>query len=161
MKNNGFSILELMITLLVTAVVVGLLSSNISGLKKLASLFNEQALFREQYLIFLLKFEEDYQSAETHEGVSTSNLDDLSFMFDLNRDEDFDDPGEKVSYRWNESRNRIDRKSGSGSYQAFLDGINSFSWKPSSGTPVCHQMIIKSIYNDSGYKIDFCRKPSE
>ena len=149
--------MELMITLIITGLVIGLISTNINGLRKLASVFNEQAIFREQYLIFLLKFEEDYQTAEILNGLNTTNLDDLAFSFDLNRDEDFDDPGEKVSYMWNESRNRIDRKSGNGSYQAFLDGINSFSWTRISAIPVCHRMQITSVFNESGYETKFCR----
>ena len=157
MNNDGFSILELMITLIITSIVVGLLSTNISGIKKLASAFNEQAIFREQYLIFLLKFEEDYQLAEIQKDMSRSDLDELAFMFDLNKDEDYEDPGERVSYKWNEAKNRVDRKSGNGSYQAFLDGIESFSWKRISIMPVCHQMTIISVFNESGYGIDFCR----
>lgn len=161
MNNKGFSILELMITLVIASVVIGLISTNISGLQKLASAFNEQAIFREQYLIFLLKFEEDYQSAEIHKGVNTSDPDELLFLLDLNEDNDFGDPGEKVSYRWNESKNRIDRKSGNGTYQAFLDGTDSFSWTPISTKPNCHLMKISSVFSESGYEINFCRAPIE
>lgn len=161
MKSKGFSILELMITLIITGVVIGLISTNINSLRKLAWAFNEQAIFREQYLIFLLKFEEDYQTAEVKNGLNTTNLDDLIFSFDLNGDEDFEDPGERVSYRWNKSRSRIDRKSGNGSYQAFLDGIDSLSWNRISIVPVCHRMKVNSMFNESGYEIKFCRAPTE
>ena len=80
--------MELMITLVITGIIIGLISSNLNGLKKLASRFNEQAVFREQYLIFLLKFEEDYQAGDLQFEKGITLLDSLNFQSDLNMDGD-------------------------------------------------------------------------
>ncbi len=160
MNRDGFSVVELMITIVITGIVVGLVSSNLTGLQKIATRFNEQAAFREQYLIFLLKFEEDYQQAEIKSNMEVASLDDLLFQTDLNLDGDNFDAGEKIAYRWNKKYKRIDRKSGNGSFQAFVESVDQFNWQRISNQPICHQLILSSVFTKAEYKVDHCRVTS-
>ncbi len=49
--SRGFSLIEMMITIAMTGFVIGIVSLNMGGLTRIANKFNEQAAFKEQYLI--------------------------------------------------------------------------------------------------------------
>jgi prepilin-type N-terminal cleavage/methylation domain-containing protein len=157
MNSRGFSLIEVMIAIAIVGLVMGLVGTNFAGLQRIATRYNEQVVFNEQYLIFLLKFEEDYQQAEIKTNIDIGLLDDLTFQIDYNQDGNFDDPGERIAYRWNSSNKRIDRKSGNGSFQAFLDGIARFDWNRTSLSPICYRLKVVSTFNDAEKSIDYCR----
>lgn len=157
MNERGFSLLEVMVTVVIVGLVIGLVGANFTGLRRITTRYNENVAFGEQYLIFLLKFEEDFYQAEIMANQDLGMLDNLMFQSDTNQDGDFDDPGERISYRWNSKEKRIDRKSGEGSFQAFLDGVNRFNWDRISTSPVCYHMELVGIFNDRAKAIDYCR----
>ena len=139
-------------------ILIGVFSTSFPSLNRTANTFLEQTVFQEQYLIFLLKFEEDYQQADMFSPSDLENLEYLIFNQDLNLDGDYLDSGERISYRWNSGEKRIDRKSGDGGFQAFLDGITNFSWTQIGADPVCYQQKIKDVFGVKEKVISFCRK---
>ncbi len=155
---KGFSLIEILVTILISSLLIGIFSASFPSLKRTANTFLEQTIFQEQYLVFLLKFEEEYQKAEICSQSDLDNLDLLVFQQDLNLDGDYSDSGERISYRWNSSEKRIDRKSGNGSFQALLDGVSNFSWNRIGGDPICHHQKITAVFNAKEKVILFCRK---
>ncbi len=158
LDSKGFSLIEILVTILIGGILFGVLSTSFPSLNRTANTFLEQTVFQEQYLIFLLKFEEEFQQAENVSQSDLDNMDQLIFNQDLNLDGDYLDSGERISYRWNSSEERIDRKSGNGNFQAFLDGITDFSWSRIGDDPFCYQQKIKDIFNVKEKVIVFCRK---
>ena len=156
-NKQGYSLIELMVTLVISSVLLAVVSQNFNGLNRVVQRFIENTVYREQYLIFLLKFEEDYHQSDYFVKDDLLKFDQLEFTFDLNGDGDRLDSGEKVAYRWNEDKNRIDRKSGNGSYQAFLDGVIAFTWTRTSTVPICYRMTTNSAFSQMISELNFCR----
>ena len=157
LKQTGYSLIELMVTLVICSILMAILSQNFGGLQRGVQRFIENTTYREQYLIFLLKFEEDYHRSDAFNDGDFSSFDQLGFTFDLNGDGDHLDSGENVAYRWNEKKKRIDRKSGKGSYQAFLDGVESLIWTRTSNFPLCYRLTISSVFSQTASVLDLCR----
>ncbi len=155
--KKGISLVEVMVTIVVCSIFVGIISSNYSGLKKISNRFLAQTIFEEQYLIFLLKFEEDYQQAELVTQTDIDNLDNLIFNQDLNMDGDLHDSAEQIAYRWNKKESRIDHKSGNAYFQSFLDGITGFTWIRTGSPPICHDLKIKTVFSSREREVRFCR----
>lgn len=143
-------------TIVIGAVLMGVVSTNFPQLKRAADTFLGQAFFEEQYLIFLLKFEDEYHQAITYEPDGVERIGKLVFEYDENMDGDLNDSGEKIAYRWNSKKQRIDRKSGKGYFQALLEGVTAFSWKQVGVTPVCHELQVQSIFSTKFRKTLYC-----
>lgn len=155
-KTSGFSLAEIMVTVVISAVLMGIVSTNFPMLKRAADKFLNQTVFEEQYLIFLLKFEDEYHQASIYDPEGAARIDQLIFEQDENLDGDLNDSGERIRYRWNKKEQRIDRKSGDGYYQALLEGITAFSWKRIGQSPVCHQLEVRIIFSTEPKKIVYC-----
>lgn len=146
-----------MVTLIVSSIFIAIISQNFGSIQRSVQNFTLLANYREQHLIFLLKFEEDFHRCELTDQSALSNLDQMQFSFDLNQDGDWLDSGEKIGYRWNSIKQRIDRKSGNGHFQALLDGISGFSWKKTGSSPLCYKMTVKNIYSMKESETVYCR----
>lgn len=153
----GLSLMELMVTLVIVSIVVGLISQNFANLSRVTNRFVESVVLKEQLTIFLLQFENDYHQSELDSSSDATNLDDLKFSFDLNRDGDYNDSGERIQYRWNASKKRIDRKSGNGNFQSLLEGITAFSWEKAEFNNYCHLMTIENPFRKTKDRISYCR----
>ncbi|MFH2130105.1 MAG: prepilin-type N-terminal cleavage/methylation domain-containing protein [bacterium] len=160
-EKRGFSLVEMLVTILVGAVLMGIVSTNVPRLKKMADKFLNQALYEEQYLVFLLKLEDEYQQSAISNPESVERIGQLIFEQDENLDGDLNDSGERIAYRWNEKEQRIDRKSGSGNYQALLEGITAFSWAQTGDAPVCHQLEIRNVFSPKPRTVVYCMDDSD
>ena len=114
-------------------------------------------MLEEEYLIFLTVFERDYSQAEVLTDETLQDLDRMRFRIDSNSDGDYLDAGESIQYRWNKDRKRMDRKSGKGSFQSFLEGIQAFSWRKVTDTPLCYRMTLQTVYSEHWKNLDLCR----
>jgi len=155
-KPRGVSLVEVMVTIVIGAVLMGVVSNSFPQLKRAADRFLNQALFEEQYLIFLLRFEDEYQQAAAYDPEAVEQIGQLMFRQDENLDGDLNDSGEQIGYRWNEKEKRIDRKSGSGNFQALLDGVIGFSWEEISQSPTCHQLGVQDVFSEKPRTIVYC-----
>lgn len=155
--SPGFSLVEILTTLAIVCGFIGIVSAAIPGFRKTLGKYLDQSMTEEAYLIFLVVFERDYNQAEVPTAQMRENLDDMLFRIDFNSDGDFLDPGERIQYRWNRKKNRIDRKSGKGSFQAFFGGVRSFSWQRAEKAPNCHRMTLKTLFSDNLKSLQFCR----
>ena len=156
-RNSGFSLVEVLVSMVIVCLFLGIVSSTVPGFHRVIGHYLDQSMMEEEYLVFLLVFERDYNQAEVITRASLNALDALIFQHDSNDDGDYLDSGESVQYRWNAAKGRIDRKSGKGYYQAFLDGIISFSWERIENTPICHQLMVTSIFSNHQKTMKFCR----
>ncbi len=154
---KGFSLIELMVAILLSSVVIGLVSLNYKNLSKLIDRLSEEVVFREQYLVFLLLLEDDFQQAENFTTTDQEELKNLVFKIDLNKDNDFNDSGENIGYRWDETNIEIDRRSGKGSYQTVLDDVDDFAWKQVSTSPICYKLTIADTFNTLPRTTLYCR----
>jgi prepilin-type N-terminal cleavage/methylation domain-containing protein len=156
LEESGFSLAEIMVTIVIAAVLMGIVSTNFPVLKRAANQFLNQAIYQEQYLIFLLKLEDEYQQATLYSPENGTQIGQLIFTQDENLDGDFEDSGERIVYRWNKKKQRIDRKSGNGNYQALLEGVTGFSWEEISQSPTCHQLGVQDVFSVEPRKVVFC-----
>jgi prepilin-type N-terminal cleavage/methylation domain-containing protein len=155
-KSRGVSLVEVMVTIVIGAILMGVVSNSFPQLKRAADRFLNQALFEEQYLIFLLRFEDEYQQAASYDPEAVEQIGQMMFKQDENLDGDLNDSGERIGYRWNEKEQRIDRKSGSGNYQALLDGVTGFSWTQIKDTPVCHELQLQTAFTNQTRRARYC-----
>jgi prepilin-type N-terminal cleavage/methylation domain-containing protein len=155
-EDSGFSLAEIMVTIVIAAVLMGIVSTNFPVLKRAANKFLNQVVYQEQYLIFLLKLEDEYQQSALYEPDDTTQIGKMTFVQDENLDGDFEDSGERIVYRWNKKKQRIDRKSGNGYYQALLEGVTGFSWEEISQSPTCHQLGVQDVFSVEPRKVVFC-----
>lgn len=149
--------IEVLVTIVISSILLGIISSNFPALKRTANRFLQQSIFEQQYLIFLLRLEDEYRQVEITNESDFSFINQFSFRSDLNLDGDYLDSGERISYRWNESLQRIDRKSGKGYFQAHLDGVTYLAWTKSSTNPLCHKLEISNIFSTQKRSIIYCR----
>ncbi len=155
--NSGFSLVEVLVTLVVICSFMGVVSTSVPGVEKTIGGFLQQLTLEEEYLIFLVLFEKDYNFAEVSTTSDLIGLDSMKFQRDHNNDGDFLDSGEAIQYRWNSEKQRIDRKSGNGYFQAFLEGIDAFSWEKTGSQPVCYEMKLLPIISQKSKTVTFCR----
>lgn len=155
-KSRGFSLTEVMVTIVIGAILMGIVSTNFPQMKRVADKFLGQVFFEEQYLIFLLKMEDEYHQANSYDPENVGQIGNLVFQQDDNLDGDLNDPGERIVYRWNPKKQRIDRKSGSGYYQALLEGVTAFSWKDTGSDPPCHELQLQTTFSTKPRKILYC-----
>lgn len=146
-----------MVTLVICSVLLMVVSQNFTRINRVIQSFINHTTYRDQYLIFLLKFEEDYHRTDYFSEEDLLKFDQLKFSFDLNLDGDQLDSGENIEYRWNAEENRIDRKSGKGSFQAYLENVSSFGWSRISRIPLCYRMTTKSHFSHLLSESLFCR----
>ena len=156
-RRKALSLIEVLVTLVISSLLIGIISVNFPMLKKFSDRFVEQALFAKQYYIFLLMLEGEYQQAELLDQSDLTQLDKLRFIMDSNLDGDYLDAGEDIGYRWNKKARRIDRKSGKSNYQSLLEGIDGFSWERVGNQPVCHELSISDFYSANPKRTRFCR----
>lgn len=156
-NEGGFSLIEVMVTLLICSILLAIVSQNFSGIQRSVRNFTHLANYREQYIVFLLKFEEDFYRSELLGQSNISSFEQLQFAFDLNEDGDWSDSGERIAYRWNLKEQRIDRKSGDGYFQALLDGVSGFSWERTGTSPLCFKMTVQNSYSQTDSKTFYCR----
>ena len=156
LEESGFSLAEIMVTIVITAVLMGVVSTNFPVLKRAANKFLNQAVYQEQYLIFLLKLEDEYQQAALYGPDNVAQIGQLTFTQDENLDGDLEDSGERISYRWNKKKQRIDRKSGNGNYQALLEGVTAFSWEEISQSPICHKLGVQDVFSTEPKTTVYC-----
>ncbi|MBT4090641.1 MAG: prepilin-type N-terminal cleavage/methylation domain-containing protein [Deltaproteobacteria bacterium] len=156
LKTRGFSLVEILVTIVIGAVLMGIVSTSFPLLKRAADKFLNQAVFQEQYLIFLLKLEDEYHQAAIYSPDNAAQIDQLIFEQDGNLDGDLSDSGERITYRWNSKKQRIDRKSGNGNFQALLEGVIDFSWETISQSPVCHQLKVQDIFSTKPRTVVYC-----
>ncbi len=156
LEERGFSLAEIMVTIVIAAVLMGVVSTNFPVLKRAANKFLNQAVYQEQYLIFLLKLEDEYQQSVLYNPDNVAQISQLIFMQDENLDGDLEDSGERIAYRWNIKKQRIDRKSGNGNYQALLEGVTAFSWQEISQSPTCHQLGVQDVFSTEPRTTVYC-----
>lgn len=154
---RGFSLNEVLVTLALTSIVLGIFASNLPQLQRVSNQFLEQTAFEENYLLFLILFERDYYAAESsHE--QEKNLKNLIFQQDQNLNGNYLDQGEQVFYRWNSKEKRIDRKTtAKGYFQALLEGVEKFSWEKVKTSPLCYQLRLKSKFSSKAREILYCK----
>jgi len=148
--------MEVLITITIGGILIGVISFQLPSLKRLSDRFLAVSMFEEPYLIFLLRFEEEFRQAEKVETADLSNLAEMIFKKDLNLDGDYLDSGEQIAYRWNVPKLRMDRKSGKGYFQAILDGVTYFQWIKVRDVPLCYRMELENIYSKNRKQVDFC-----
>ena len=127
--RKGLSLIEVLVTLIISSLLIGIISVNFPMLKRASDRFIQQTLFLKQYYIFLMILEEDYQQAELEDLDDLALLDNMEFLVDVNLDGDYADSSENIAYRWNKQKRRIDRKSGKAKFQSLLEGIHNFNWE--------------------------------
>lgn len=157
MKNKAFSLIEVMITLLILSIISGIISYNLPTLNRISHHFISQVTFKEDYLLFLVIFDDDFHLADLTDDQNVADIKNLIFRTDLNFDGDFEDSKEKIAYRWNEDKKRIDRKIGNGYYQSLLEGIEKFEWNQISAVPLCFQGTIRDMFHTEDKTIEYCR----
>lgn len=155
-EKTGFSLIEVMTTLVVLSVVIGTVTTYYGDISRITTGFLESVFFREQLSLFLMKFDEDYTMSEVNPTGEAVKLDQLRFEFDLNQDGDLRDSGEVITYRWDRKNKEIDRKSGKGYFQSFLPSVTGFSWSRLSSAPLCHQMKIRDTFSSRSRTVTFC-----
>ena len=155
--QKGLSLVEVLVTLVISSLLIGIISANFPMLKKAGDRFAQQTLFVKQYYIFLLILEEDYRATELAGTSDLTKLDNLNFLVDANLDGDYLDSGENIAYRWNKKTRRIDRKSGKANFQSLLEGIDNFNWRRTSARPVCHSLSLSDTYSKRFKRTQFCR----
>ena len=156
-NKSGFSLVEILVTLVIASSIIGIMATGIPNFRRTLKKYLDQSLLEEEYLIFLVVFERDYSQAEVTNTTALENLDDMVFRIDYNSDGDYLDSGERIQYRWNKKKKRIDRKSGKGYFQSFLEGIQNFTWQKVKKAPVCHRMTLQTIFSDNRKSLTFCR----
>ena len=124
-NQNGFSLIEVLVTLVVISILVGIISTQFTVFNKLINRYSDHSLFRENYLVFLAILSKDFFESELCEPLEE---DIIQFKLDLNFDSDYNDAAESIAYRWNKGRNRLERKSGKGNFQAILNGLEQLKW---------------------------------
>lgn len=155
-NKPAFSLMEVLVTITISSLLIGIISIQLPAMKRLSDQFLSVSMFEEPYLIFLLRFEQEFRQAEKIYPSDLTHLATMTFRKDLNLDGDYLDSGEKIAYRWNEQKQRIDRKSGKGYYQAILDGVTYFQWTKIHEAPICYQMELESVYSTIRKQVNFC-----
>ena len=157
-RAKGISLIEIVVALLVGSIILGTISSNLPSIRRSTNSFLKQVNFQENLRIFLLLFEDNFRSAEILDNKDKLALNELIFRQDHNFDGDFNDKTEKIVYRWNSTKSRIDRKSGNGGFQSILEGVSSMSWNKTSDTPLCFELIISENFQKSPHQYLYCRQ---
>ncbi|MBT4289841.1 MAG: prepilin-type N-terminal cleavage/methylation domain-containing protein [Deltaproteobacteria bacterium] len=155
-KNlKGFSLIELLVTLIIVTILIGIISTQFPVFNKLINRYSDQSLFKENYLVFLSIFSKDFYESELYEHL---NKDVILFKLDLNFDSDYKDATENISYRWNTGKSRIERKSGKGNFQVILDGVDQLKWEfDVINEMICLNVQIKSVFSIKYNIVEFCR----
>ena len=154
-NQNGFSLIEVMVTLVVVSILVGIISTQFTVFNKLINRYSDHSLFRENYLVFLAILSKDFFESELCEQLEEGII---QFKLDLNFDSDYNDAAESIAYRWNKGRNRLERKSGKGNFQAILKGLEQLKWDFTNiNQTTCIKFQTKSLFSSKTDVIDFCR----
>ncbi|MBF0280273.1 MAG: prepilin-type N-terminal cleavage/methylation domain-containing protein [SAR324 cluster bacterium] len=153
-SGAGFTLLEVMIALAVLSVLVLTLQSPLDHFHRF--IFNQQiesdrtmSVQRAQLLMKaeLVQAGFGISSSDPEEAIAIENGT-LTFKADLNLDGDLNDAREKISYRFDEKRQMLLRKSGRGAYQRFVEGLRflSFAYSPSGsgeGSRLCIRITTR------------------
>jgi prepilin-type N-terminal cleavage/methylation domain-containing protein len=153
----GLSLIEVLVTIAIGAIVIGVVSSSFPGLNRLAGRFLSQTTFEAEYLIFLLKLEDEYRQATLQTEGDRQQLDQMVFRRNLNPTQSEGESGDRIAYRWNVKERRIDRKSGDGYFQALLDGVSAFTWRRTTTNPLCHRLEVRDVFTPPARAVLFCR----
>ena len=156
--HRGFSLIELLVALVVTAVFSSFLFTSFPNLHRTSNRFLEQVAFEEELLIFLNLFSQDFSLSEVLTAQDANQLGQMKFQQDRNEDGDYLDTSELIQYRWNNSKKRVERKSGIGNFQSLVEGVVSFSWEVTDSPNTCYRMSLQSIFSNQGRVINFCRR---
>ncbi|MGK0289776.1 MAG: hypothetical protein ACI86H_001222 [bacterium] len=131
--------LEIFVTLSILSIAFALFSLHTPQLQKVTNKLTEQALFQEQYLIFLSLFEREYQSAQLVEETKGSEKE-IHFYFNRDSDGELLKKIRHIQYRWKEKK--VVRKSGDGGFYPFINNVESFVWVSS---PLCYEVTITKL----------------
>ena len=154
-KQKGFSLIEVLITLVIISVLLGIISTQFPVFNKLINRYSDQFLFKENYLVFLAILSKDFYESELYEP-DEENI--IQFKLDLNFDLDYKDAAENISYRWNRGKNRLERKSGKGNFQVILNGLEQLKWDfINVNQATCLKIQTKSFFSSKTDSISFCR----
>ena len=151
--KSGVSLIEVIISLLICSILFAVFSSHYPQIQRMTRQLIGQAAFEEKYLIFLIKFEEQFQQAE----IVSEDQGKIKLNIDYNEDGTHDQSNERITYNWSSTKQRIEQSTGNGAPNGILDGISSFSWTRQD-SPLCYQFIIQSIYHNYPQKVKFCRE---
>ncbi len=142
---GGFTLLEVLIVLAICAALAWTFQTPVTQFHKLA--FNQQIVadltMNMQRFQLLLKAELiqagfGIPPSQTESGVDIQE-NTLTLKADFNRDGDFQDTRESISYRYDVTRQRLSRKSGRGAYQRFMEGLTHLrfeAWQPSPSASI-------------------------
>ena len=153
----GITLLELLVTAVICSIFIGLFSTQYPVLQRTSYRFLEQSNFEEQYLIFMVKLEENYQMNALTEAQDLILLEQMTFKIDHDWDGDYDQVGDRLAYRWNPQEQRLEQRKGNGAFNGILNGVASFSWAATSSSPLCYRIDLKSIYNSRLRSSVLCR----
>jgi hypothetical protein len=146
-----------MVTITIGAILIGIVSSGFPSLNRMAGRLMSQTGFETEYLIFLLKLEDEYRQAVLLVENDRQNMDQMVFRQSRNPAESASQNDVRIAYRWNAGERRIDRKSGDGYFQALLDGVNALSWQRTTTQPLCHRLTVQDVFYPSARVVLFCR----
>ena len=151
------SLIEVLITLVISSIILGSISIGLPAIKSSIERMIAKSTFKEQYLIFLIKFEEHFQLTAVENKPSGIYLDNLKFLIDLNWNGSYE-PSDRITYRWNKSRSRLEMAKGNGRPNSILEGVSMFSWVRTGISPLCYQMSLKNLYDKHSREIEFCKQ---
>ncbi|MCP4297666.1 MAG: prepilin-type N-terminal cleavage/methylation domain-containing protein [Proteobacteria bacterium] len=155
--QGGLSLIEVLITLVITSIVLAALSIGFPSMKAITLKMIEKSDYDEQFLIFLIKLEENFQLAEIENMNSGTYLDEMSFKIDHNRDGSYEQSSDRIAYRWNGSKKRVEMKRGNSYYNSILEGVTQFSWLRKGNFPLCYQMSVENLFSKTPRTVRFCK----
>jgi type II secretory pathway component PulJ len=149
--RSGFTWLELLLATSVAAVFLALAQG---PLLHFSSLLTDQYTTsgkQRQLDRFLLMLKTEliqagYALGDDAEPVQVSS-DEILLLADLNRDGDLNDTRERISYRFRSADKKLQRRSGSGSYQTLVEEVGAISFALGPGrdlpmSPPQHCVVV-------------------
>lgn len=155
---RGFSLIELMIGLLLSAILLGALFTVLVRVQEMTAALSDSVENRTNRNMAPLLFSQWIKCAGMNlpgspEEFLTAGVDELGVKADIKGDHgmsdgDTDDSFEEISLRSRNDELRI--KSGNGNYQPFLKGITGFRGSREGESLLKVELLSKDDYLDSG-----------
>ncbi len=135
-RPSGFTLLEMMVALTVMGILVYAFQTPVTQFHRMMvqqQLTSDLTMTVQRFHLLLKN--ELTQAGYGLEAQLPLSLENgiLTLHADLNRDGDINDSRERLSYRFDLSKQALLRKSGNGTYQRFLEGLVDFQfglWSP-------------------------------